>query len=310
MTAPDTSNSQALLAALSDGLSGLVERAASSTVRVQARPGVAGTGIVWQPDGLILTADHVVQEEEMTVGLPDGRTFPAGLVGRDQRTDLALLRIHANGLPALPWAGSGAARPGTLVVAVGRPGGNGPIASMGVVSTTGPVGGGWRGSSNDEAVYSNVVLYPGFSGGPLLDARGSVVGMNTSTFGRGASVAIAGSTIQRVLGHLMATGRVRRGFLGITSQPVPLPERLAKGLGIDQDAAILVLAVEPGSPADQAGLMLGDALVDLGGQALRSMDDLQRALSPETVGQQATLRIIRGGRLSEVAVTVGERKAA
>ncbi|MBI4236439.1 MAG: trypsin-like peptidase domain-containing protein [Chloroflexi bacterium] len=309
MTDQGPSSAQNILETLSEGLAGLVEAAAASVVRVQARPGVAGTGFVWQPEGLILTADHVVQEEEMTVGLPEDRSLPATLVGRDQRTDLALLRVNASGLPALLLAEEDAPRPGALVLAVGRPGFGGPIASMGIVSAVGLLGRGWRRGSGEEAIYSNVVLYPGFSGGPLLDARGRVLGMNTSTFGRGASVAIPISLIRRVTGHLLAAGRVRRGYLGITTQPVRLPARLVQGLGLDQETALLILAVELDSPADRAGLALGDVLLGVGGHAVRSPEDLLRALGPELVGARAALRVVRGGQVREVTASVGERPA-
>lgn len=296
------------LQGLSNDLADVVERAGRQVVRVNARRRVPGSGILWSPDGVVVTADHVVEVEEgITIGLPEGQEVPAQLVARDPGTDLAVLRAQLSGRTAVELAEPSSVKVGNLVLALGRPGEEGPMATIGIVSAlTGP----WRtrrGGVLEQLIQTDVTLYPGFSGGPLVDASGRVIGLNSSLLGRGASVAIPVETVQRVVQALLTQGRVRRGYLGVSSQPVTLPPGLVQGLGLGQRAGLLVVGVEPKGPADKAGLMLGDLLVGLAGQPVQNAEDLQGLLGPERVGQKTQVRVIRGGQLRDIAVTIGER---
>jgi S1-C subfamily serine protease len=181
------------------------------------------------------------------------------------------------------------------------------MASIGIVSAlTGPWRT-WRGGMLDRLIQTDVTLYPGFSGGPLVDAAGKVAGINSSILARGMSVAIPAETVRGVVQALLTQGRVRRGYLGVSSQPVPVPPSLAQSFSLAQAIGLLVVGVEPGGPADKGGLMLGDLIIALAGQPVQDAEDLQRLLGPERVGVATPIRIIRGGQLMEVIVTVGER---
>lgn len=295
-----------VLVGLSEELAGAVERAGTGVVRVDARRRLGASGIIWDAAGLIITADHVVErEEDITVGLADGRELAATIVGRDPGTDLALLRVAAQGLPA---AARGATpKVGNLILALGRPGPGGTMATVGIVSALGGPARTWRGGRLDGLIRTDAVLYPGFSGGPLVDVSGQVLGLNTSHFGQGASLAIPVDSISRIAAALLAGGRVRRGFLGITSQPVILPAGLRGRLGMSQETGLLVMGVEPDGPADKGGALLGDVLVGLAGEPVRDTDDLHRVLTGDRVGQPTAVRVIRGGDLRDLTVTVGER---
>jgi len=296
-----------VLESLSSDLANAVENAGKSLVRIEARRRQTATGIVWSADGLIVTAHHVVERDEnIRVGLADGSVKPAQLVGRDPTTDIAVLRIEAEGLTPATWAELDTVRVGQLVLAVGRPDAT-PQAALGVISIH---DGGWRtmaGGTVDAYVQSDVVMYPGFSGGPLVAADGAFIGMNSSLLARGACVTLPAVTLSRVAGSIKAYGRVKRGFLGVNAQGVRLPASLAESL--DQETGLLLAAVEQGSPAEAAGLMVGDILVALDGQPVRHMDDLMALLSSDRVGKVLPVRAVRGGQIVEIPVTVGERTA-
>jgi len=269
---------------------------------------VPGSGVIWSADGVVVTADHVVEVEEgITLNLPDGREVPAELVARDPGTDLAVLRAQGLGGTPAELAELSTVKVGNLVLAVGRPGEDSPMASIGIVSAlTGPWRT-WRGGMLDRLIQTDVTLYPGFSGGPLVDAAGKVAGINSSILARGMSVAIPAETVRGVVQALLTQGRVRRGYLGVSSQPVPVPTSLAQSFSLAQAIGLLVVGVEPGGPADKGGLMLGDLIITLAGQPVQDAEDLQRLLGPKSVGVATPIRIIRGGQLMEVIVTVGER---
>jgi S1-C subfamily serine protease len=304
----DARQAGSLLAGFSDELAGAVERAARHVVTVRARRRMPSSGIAWPGEGLVVTADHTVEADEgITIGLPDGESVPADLVGRDPGTDLALVRVKGTGLVAAEVVGEEGARVGGLVLALGRPGDDGPMATVGIVSA---LAGPWRnrrGGMIDRLIQTDVTMYPGFSGGPLVDARGRVAGMNSSHLAGGVSMAVPSSLIGSVVQALLSQGRVRRGYLGLRTQTVGLPPDLIQRHGLSQQSGLMVVRVEPGGPAEAAGLMLGDVLVALGGQPLRDADELQGMLRPDRVGASVQARVIRGGEQREIDITVGER---
>jgi S1-C subfamily serine protease len=294
-----------VLLELSDDLAGIVGSTGLAVVRLEARRRMPASGILWSSDGLIVTAHHVVEREEnIVVGLPDGKTAKAGLVGRDPTTDLALLRAEAQDLTPPAWSSPETLKVGHLVLALGRPGQT-VQATLGIVSA---LGGSWRtrgGGQIDHYLQTDLVMYPGFSGGPLVSAAGHVVGVNSSALVRGTSVALPTTTVRRVVEDLLAHGQVRRGYLGVGTQPARLPGGLAEQLG--QKTGLLLVSVESGSPADGAGLFMGDTIVALDNQPVRHHDDLLALLGGDRVGSSVPVRIIRGGQVQEVHVTIGER---
>mgnify|MGYP001272762682 CR=1 FL=1 len=294
-----------MLEQVSNDLAAAVERAGASLVRVDARRRFPASGIVWSSDGVIVTAHHVIKREEgITIGLADGRVVAAALVARDPSTDVAVLRAEASDLTPPAWADDAALRVGQLALAVGRPD-ESLQASLGVISV---LEGAWRspaGGQIERYVQSDLTMYPGFSGGALVNAAGEMIGMNTSALLRGASLTIPAATLRRVIESLLSHGRVRRGYLGIGSQPVRLPDALANELG--QETGLLLVSVEPDSPAGRAGLLLGDTIVGLAGERVRHLDDLQALLGGDRVGQTVTVRFVRGGSVEEREITIGER---
>jgi len=292
---------------LSNELAGLVERSGTGVVRVEARRRYPASGIVWSQDGLIVTAHHVVeQEENIRVGFDQKETVAAALVGRDPTTDLAILRSEAvKGTPVTRVDASGL-KVGSIVLGLGRPERQ-VMASFGILNA---VDGEWRtptGGTIDRFLQSSIVMMPGFSGGPLVDGEGRVIGLNTSALTREASLTIPVETSDRVAKAILEHGRVRRGYLGVGTQPVRLPENLWEPLG--QETGLLVVSVEPGSPSEVAGMMLGDVIIQVAGERIRFMDDLIASLAGDRVGQTVPVAILRGGEKAEKSVTLGERKA-
>ena len=310
--AASTSAGATNLSAFSDELAAVVERVSRSLVTVAARPRQSATGILWSAgsETIILTADHVVEkEDDITVLLPDGREAKAQLIGRDPGTDLAALRLSGVDLGTgaeAATAGSGL-RVGNLVLAIGKPNADGARVSFGAVSAIDGPRRSWQGGEIESVIYADVTLYPGFSGGPLVDLAGNVVGLNSSHLTRQNSSAIPVATLQRVASTLLTHGRVKRGYLGVSTQQVPLPAALAQKLGRTQEAALLVIQVESGSPAEKAGILIGDLLVALGDHPLTDVDTLRTELGGDRLGQTLTLKVLRGGEPTDVPVTIAER---
>lgn len=306
----DTSQASAL-SAFSDQLANAVERASRSIVSISARPRQSASGVLWQADGevVIVTADHVVErEDDISVILPDGRMVRASLAGRDPNTDLAVLRLSGVelGEGAAPIQLNEGLRVGHLALAIGRPTEGGPRVSFGVVSAIeGPLRAG-RGAQIEGIIFADVTLYPGFSGGPLVDLDGRMVGLNSSRLTR-QSAALPLATVRRVVGSLLTHGRMRRGYLGVGTQQIPLPTALAQKAGSAQESALLVVTVEPESPAERANILIGDLIVGINGQAVSGVDSLRSALATSTPGQTLTLKALRGGEPTDISVSVGER---
>jgi S1-C subfamily serine protease len=288
------------LLALSNELAVAVEHAGRAVVGVNGRRRLGSTGVHWRP-GLIVTADHTVEvDEDVTVAAPDGRTLAATVAGRDPAIDVAILRVDAGDLAVADIAAE-PARVGHVVLAIGR----GPRASWGVVSA---VGDGQRPRAEaDDLLSLDLTLYPGFSGGPLIDVRGRVVGVTTSGASRHFQLAIPAATVSRVLDELMRRGRIPRAYLGVGTQPVRLSEALRQRLGTDQRTAVIIIDVQPDSPASAAGLLIGDIVVLLGGARITEPGDLRAVLRPHQVGETVTVSMVRGGEPRDVRLIVGER---
>jgi S1-C subfamily serine protease len=296
----------ATLHELSSNIAELVAVADKHIVRVEGRRRLAATGIIHRADGLIVTSNHVVErDDDLAIGLSDGTTHRATLVGRDPSTDIALLRVEATNLPAATWSDPASLRVGHIVLALGRPGRT-VQATLGVISA---FGSSWRtaaGAEIEHYLQTDVAMYPGFSGGPLLAADGSFAGLNSSALVHGISVALPSPTINRVVEMLLTHGRVPRGYLGIGIQPVRLAGTLQERAG--QETGLMVMSVESNSPAEKAGLMQGDILITIAGQTLRQVDDLQSLLSSTQVDKAQPARVARGGDIQEISITIGQSK--
>lgn len=300
---------QSLLQSLSNDLAGAVERAGAGIVRVEGRRGNPASGIVWSADGLILTAHHVLERDDnITVILDGERAVAATLAGRDPGADLAVLRIQASDLTPLTPAAAGDIRVGHLVLAVARP--QSLAATIGVVSTVSGPWRTWRGGRLDRLIQTDAPFYPGFSGGALIDTSGRLAGLISSQLGRGLNLALPADLIGGLVEALTTHGRVRHGYLGIGTQPVALPASMRSTLTLTQATGLLVVTVEAEGPADRAGLLLGDILIGLGGAPIADIDDLQAQLAGDRVGTAMPARLIRGGRLQDALVTIGERARA
>ncbi len=293
------------LPSFSDELAGLVRDSDEHIVRIEARRRLPASGVIWSKDGIIVTANHVLRkDEDINIGLPDGGSVSAEVLGRDPSTDLAILNVDGTQFKEPDWADASSLHVGNLVLALGRPG-KGVMATFGVLSA---VGDRWRTPSGgwlEKYVQTDVVMYPGFSGGPLVDARGHFVGVNTSGLLRGVSMTISRSTLERVVPSLLKHGRIRRGYLGVSLQPVQLQKKTSE-LG-DQETGLLVISVEDQSPADIGGVVQGDVIVKVNDQSTRLLDDLMVSLSSDLIGEKFLLNIIRGGEITEIELVLGER---
>lgn len=303
-----TTTGGSLLQQLSDEMAGAVQIAGQSIVRINARRRLPATGIVWASDGTgatIVSANHVIErDEEITVVAPDGRELPAKLVGRDPSSDLAVLKVEGAALTPAPRAPQDAVKVGALVLALGRAGEL--AATIGIVSALGGPWEGGRGRRFAKLISSDAPMFPGFSGGPLVDASGRVVGLLSSHLGRGMTLAIPNEEVERIVTTLGTHGKVARGYLGVGAQPVALPSALKASVG--QDQGLLLVTVEDDGPAAQSGLTVGDIIVALAGTPTQSLDDLRAGLASQQVGQPIPVRILRGGQPTDLSVTPGEAK--
>jgi len=302
-----------LLDAYSRAVVHAVEVVGPSVVRVELNRG-GGSGVVFTPDGLVLTNNHVVEgAERLNVLLPDGRSLRADLVGRDADTDLAVIRIGASpGLP-LAWAtlgDSSAVRVGQVAIAIGNPYGFNHSVTTGVVSALGRSLRARSGRMMDDIIQTDAALNPGNSGGPLVTTRGEVIGINTAVIlpAQGLCFAIASNTARFVASRLIRDGRVRRSFIGVGGQNVPVPRAVARASQIATASGVLVESVEPKSPADTAGLREGDVIIAFSGEAVTGIDQLVRRLTDDRIGQPAQVTILRRGHRRQLTVVPAESK--
>ena len=269
-----------------------------------------GSGFVFADDGLILTNSHVVADAAaLTVALPDGRRSGADLVGHDPDTDLAVLKISAPELSVARLGDSSRLRAGQLVVAVGNPYGLQHTVTAGVVSALGRSLRSTSGRLIDNVIQTDAALNPGNSGGPLVTTDGEVVGVNTAMIlgGQGLSFAVPINSARVVIPALLREGRVRRSYLGVGVQDVPLLRRVVRYFHLPAETGVLVVSLEPDGPAAHAGIREGDILVECGGEAVSGADELHRLLTVERIGRQLSIGIIRG--TERLTVEVEPREA-
>jgi S1-C subfamily serine protease len=295
------------LVSLSNELAKLVEEFRPHVVAVHARAHYPSSGVHWRP-GIVVTADHTLgQEEDIQVTLPSGNRVEATLVGRDPGTDIAVLKVEKLGPSAAPTEAGDPATVGELALVVGRSSGSGPNASLGIISAVSGPWRTWRGGRLDQYIRLDATLFPNSSGGAVVDCRGRLLGIATSGLSRIAGLAIPASSINRILDALVEKGYVPHGYLGIGVQPVAIPGALATTLSLTAKTGVMVVKVEPGGPADQAGVLLGDILVELGNTQLEQIEDLQSFSDSGVIGKPVKARLIRAGALREISITVGER---
>src|SRR5512134_2431668 len=297
--------SQNVLVELSDALADAAEKAGKATVLVNARRRMPASGIAYAAD-LVLTADHILErEDDIKVMLADGTEIPAKVAGRDAGSDLAVLKLERAVAPVAEVTKS-PARLGQIALVLGRPSPNGVEASLGTVSAIGgPIRTG-RGML-ERYIRTDSISYPGFSGGPLVAADGTVLGINTSGLTNGAAITIPAAIAWKIADALVKDGRIKRGYLGIRSQPVEIPDASQKSLKREQATGLLIVGVENNSPASKGGLMVGDILVAVAGTPVHHHDELFTRLNGDVAGKSTPIEILRGGQPQTLNIPVGER---
>lgn len=315
-TAQPATDDGALLDAYSRTVADAAERVRRSVVHLAVRGAVGrragtGSGFVFTRDGMVLTNQHVVQgAREVVASLANGERCRARLVGEDAHADLAVLRIVADDAIPVTFGDSATLRPGQVAIAIGSPFGFETTVTAGVVSALGRSMRARSGRLIDDVIQTDAALNPGNSGGPLATSRGAVIGVNTMVIAgaQGLCFAIGANTAQWVASRLIRDGRVRRARLGVAMQPGRVPRALGRARGLDGDGAALVAEVEPGSPADLAGLARGDLIVTLDGAPVGGVDAMHRALGEERIGRPCALGVVRDGRWRDVIVVPGEAR--
>jgi len=296
-----------LLQSLSDAISDLAERVSPSVVKVEmGRWG--GSGVVWDKEGHVATANHVVgRRKSATVELQDGRSFEAKVVGRDPSSDIALLKIEATGLKPLELGDSEKVKSGEFVFALANSVGGRVSITSGIVTNPGRTIPGWWGVVVEGAIITDARLNPGYSGGPLVDAAGRMIGMNVA-FASSRGIAVPANALSSTLEKLARDGRIKRAYLGVATEPISLPKEVVRAANLEEARGILVLSVESGSPASKAGIAIGDVILKMGGKPAGSMYDLHRMLDEQVIGKSTNLTVLRGGVPTELKVTPAEAK--
>jgi S1-C subfamily serine protease len=292
---------------LSNELTGIVQTLSPFVVSVRARRHYPSSGLLWTP-GVIVTADHTVQrDEDIGVTFADGKTVAATLVGRDPGSDLAVLRAEAPQPSGTQPGRVESVQAGELAIVLGRSTDSGVNASLGIVSASSGPWRTWRGGKLDAYIRLDAKLFPQSAGGAVANARGEIIGIATSVLSRIAGLAIPVSTIKRVTDKLLEKGFMPRGYLGVGVQPVRFSEEMQKKLSISSQGGLMVLTVESGGPADNAGLLIGDIVTGLGGASIEQAEDLQSYSDSGVIGKSVSIKFVRGGVAKEAMLTVGER---
>lgn len=306
----------ALLDAYSESVAAVVERAGPAVIHLEVRgndaPGGSGSGFFISPDGYALTNSHVVHgAREIRASLADGRRLHAALIGDDPDTDLAIVRVDASDVAHLDFADSDRVRPGQIAVAIGSPMGFQQTVTAGIVSALGRSLRGQSGRAIDHIIQTDAALNPGNSGGPLVDTRGRVIGVNTAIIrpAQGICFAIASNIARWVAGWLIKEGRVRRSFVGLGGQTVPLLRKLVLAYRLDAESGVLISHLDPNGPAARAGVREGDIILSFDGLATPRVDVLHRILTADRIGRSAELRVLRGVELVTLTVTPAETPA-
>lgn len=300
-----------LLDAYSQAVIGAAEKVSPSVVNIEVltadrRRGGSGSGFVFTPDGFLLTNSHVVHgASKIEVTLLDGRRGEAQLIGDDPETDLAVLRINAPNLMSVAFGDSNKIRVGQLAIAIGNPYGFQYSVTSGVVSALGRSLRSGTGRLIDNVIQTDAALNPGNSGGPLVNSRGEVIGVNTAVIlpAQGICLATAINTAKFVAGQLIKEGRVRRSYIGVAGQAVPLHRRLVRYHNLAVETGILVVSTEPGGPSSKAGVQEGDVIVDYDDLPIASIDDLHRLLTDQKVGVKSNLTVIRQNEKLTLSIT-------
>jgi len=306
---PDDSE---LLDAYSSAVIRAVEMVGPAVVKIEVKGG-GGSGVLFTPDGLILTNCHVVERTgDLSVVMPDGRSARADVVGQDADTDLAVVRIEASAGAPLPWATLGdsrAVRVGQMAIAIGNPYGFNHSVTAGVVSALGRSLRARSGRLMDDIIQTDASLNPGNSGGPLVTSRGEVIGINTAMIlpAQGLCFAIASNTARFVASVLIRDGRIRRSYIGVAGQSVPIPRAVARSNQLAVSSGVFVTSVEPKSPAASAGLRDGDVILAFAGEVVTGIDDLHRRLTGDRIGVPATLTILRSAERRQLTIVPSEK---
>ncbi len=300
------------LISLSEGMADVVEKMQPSVVRIEGGRRWPSSGIVYAED-LVLAANHAIErEEDLSVQTDSGRRARAEVIGRDNARDLALLKVESLAASASVDISDTPARVGSLALALGRPSEEGLRANFGIVSAVGSLPGRWRRGRRSRSrtperyIQADIATYPGLAGGPLVSASGRVLGVVVTGFGRASVLAVPSDVAWSTAERLKESGSTKRGYLGIYSQPVRLPD--AARLGFTQEGGLLVAGVGDDTPASRGGLIIGDILATVDNQPVEDTDDLLVILSGERVGKTIPIKVVRGGELRELSVTVGERE--
>ena len=293
-------------ATLSEQLSDAAATAGASVVAVHGRRHPS-SGILWSSDSVV-TANHALRrDDEISVITGPGKSTAARVIGRDPSTDLAVLRLQqpAEGAPT-SWGDASTLRVAELVLALARTWRGNIVASSGIISGLMGKWRTWRGGELDQFIRPDLTMYPGFSGGPLLNARGEILGLNTAGLHR-SGITVPAATVARVVTELLEKGRIERPYLGLAMQPVPIPESLQTRLNLKTGDGLLVAHVEPGSPADKAGILLGDVLIEIAGSTVGDTDAVQEVLRSQKTGDSVAVLVVRGGALVTSMVTLAVR---
>jgi S1-C subfamily serine protease len=292
---------------LSNALAETTASAAANVVAVHAEARGSASGVIWR-SGIIVTAEHALRrDEEIDVTLPDAHVVRATLAGRDPSTDLAVLKCAEATAAAPTFGDASALKPGSITLVVGRTRASGPVAALGVVSLVAPERRTWTGAALTPYVRLDVGLQPTAIGGAVVDAQGRTVGVATQRFARFGAIAIPARVVDRVVDTLLKKGHIPQGYLGVGLQSVRLPDALRQSLRHEEKTAAIVLEVEPESPANKAGIVIGDILIALAGHPVARLEDVHSQLRGEAIGKPLALKFVRGGATQEVNIVVGER---